>query len=64
MNDFVEIVPPHPIVSPCVNVCRIDPASRLCKGCARTIEEIVRWTAMTAAERDRVMTDLAGRKTG
>ncbi|MGA1318970.1 MAG: DUF1289 domain-containing protein, partial [Rubrivivax sp.] len=28
------------VPSPCINVCRIEPASGWCEGCARTLEEI------------------------
>ncbi|MGN6376860.1 MAG: DUF1289 domain-containing protein [Sphingomonas sp.] len=62
MNDFVEILPRRTIVSPCVNICRIDQATQRCRGCARTTEEIARWTAMSAGERDRVMAALPSRK--
>lgn len=57
----VERVTPVRVASPCVNVCRID-ARGLCEGCARTLDEIARWTSMTAAERDRVMRELPGRR--
>jgi uncharacterized protein len=36
-------------VSPCIRVCVLDEASR-CTGCGRTIDEIVRWPQMSAAE--------------
>jgi predicted Fe-S protein YdhL (DUF1289 family) len=62
MDDFLEFVPPRAIASPCVNVCRIDAATRLCRGCARTIDEIASWTALTDAERDRILADLPGRR--
>lgn len=62
MDGIVEIVAPQRIISPCVNVCRIDPATRRCQGCARTIDEITRWTRMTDAERDAVMAELSGRR--
>jgi predicted Fe-S protein YdhL (DUF1289 family) len=62
MDDYVEIVPPRAIASPCVNVCRIDPVTRRCRGCARAPEEIARWTAMTDADRARIMADLPARK--
>jgi predicted Fe-S protein YdhL (DUF1289 family) len=62
MDDFLEIVPPRAIVSPCVNICRIEPATRRCRGCARTIDEIARWTALSDAERDRILADLPARK--
>jgi len=43
-------------------VCVLDPDSGLCLGCGRTIDEIARWSAMTEAERTRIMADLARRK--
>jgi len=62
VDGIVEIVAPQRIVSPCVNVCRIDPATRRCEGCVRTIDEIARWTRMSDAERDAVMAALPRRK--
>lgn len=56
----IEIVPRVTISSPCVNVCRID-ASGLCKGCARTLDEIARWTAESAAWRATIMAALPAR---
>ncbi len=50
-----------PLSSPCVKVCRVDPASRLCVGCGRSLEEIARWGAMSEAERLAVMTGLKPR---
>ena len=38
---------PAAIESPCIDVCVIDPQSRLCKGCLRSIDEI---TAITRNE--------------
>jgi len=35
-----------PVPSPCISVCRIDPASGLCEGCLRTLDEIARWGSM------------------
>jgi len=32
-----------PVPSPCINVCEMDKQSGLCRGCLRTIEEIVAW---------------------
>ncbi len=48
--------------SPCIDVCEIDRATGLCLGCRRTIDEIAGWTAMTSAERRRIMTELPLRK--
>jgi uncharacterized protein len=32
-----------PVPSPCINVCEMDQKSGLCRGCLRTIDEIVAW---------------------
>jgi predicted Fe-S protein YdhL (DUF1289 family) len=49
------------IESPCVKICTLDAHSGLCFGCGRTVDEIARWTAMTASERARVMKELPAR---
>ena len=49
------------VTSPCVNVCRMDEARRLCKGCGRTLDEIARWGAMSEDERRSIMARLPGR---
>jgi len=43
------------VASPCTSVCVIDPASRLCRGCARTLDEIARWGSATEAERRAIL---------
>ncbi len=49
------------IESPCIAVCMIDPKSRLCFGCGRTLAEIARWSQMTSGERRAIMTELPAR---
>jgi predicted Fe-S protein YdhL (DUF1289 family) len=51
----------RPIVSPCVSVCVIDPASGLCRGCKRTLDEISRWVMMSDDQRQAVIDALATR---
>jgi predicted Fe-S protein YdhL (DUF1289 family) len=46
------------IQSPCNRVCTLDPASGICLGCGRSLAEIARWTQMSDAERERLMSDL------
>ena len=41
--------------SPCVNTCNILPDSKYCKGCKRTIVEIVNWTKFSDEQRDNIM---------
>ena len=36
----------RPVPSPCISVCQIDPRTRLCNGCLRTIDEIAAWGGM------------------
>ncbi len=50
------------VASPCINVCRMDPASDLCVGCARTIDEIAAWSALDAAARRLVLMRIAQRR--
>jgi predicted Fe-S protein YdhL (DUF1289 family) len=49
------------IQTPCTQICTIDPASRLCVGCGRTLDEIAQWSALTADERARLMAELPRR---
>lgn len=47
--------------TPCVAVCMIDPKTKLCFGCGRTLPEIARWHAMESADRLAVMAHLPAR---
>jgi uncharacterized protein len=47
--------------TPCVAVCMIDPRTKLCFGCGRTLPEIARWHLMERAERLALMAQLAAR---
>lgn len=51
------LVPPKPILSPCIGVCQLD-ARGLCEGCHRSGDEIARWLGMTDAERRHLMDDV------
>jgi predicted Fe-S protein YdhL (DUF1289 family) len=50
------------IESPCTKVCTLDAHSGLCLGCGRTIDEIAHWSAMSEAERARIMAELPKRR--
>ena len=47
--------------TPCIAVCTMDPKTKLCFGCGRTLPEIARWHSMASAERLAVMQGLAAR---
>ncbi|MBV9052774.1 MAG: DUF1289 domain-containing protein [Hyphomicrobiales bacterium] len=50
------------IETPCLGICLISPQDGMCVGCARTIDEISRWSAMSAAERRAIMQALPERR--
>lgn len=47
--------------TPCIAVCMMDPKSKLCFGCGRTLPEIARWHSMASEERLAVMELLPAR---
>jgi predicted Fe-S protein YdhL (DUF1289 family) len=47
--------------TPCIAVCMIDPKSKLCFGCGRTLPEIARWGRMSRDERLVLMDGLRAR---
>jgi uncharacterized protein len=49
------------IESPCIKICVIHPAERICTGCLRSIDEISVWSRLSADERKAVMADLPSR---
>ncbi|HEU0062983.1 MAG TPA: DUF1289 domain-containing protein, partial [Hyphomicrobiaceae bacterium] len=53
---------PPSLLSPCIKVCAIDGTTGLCSGCGRTRAEIAAWSAMSEAEKDRIMTLLPARR--
>lgn len=50
-----------PVSSPCQKRCHLDPVTRTCGDCGRTLDEIARWGGMSEAERLAVMAALPGR---
>ena len=49
------------IESPCVRLCALHPAARICVGCYRTPEEIGSWSRLSPAARRAIIADLPGR---
>jgi len=60
--DLRPAVAGAPVPSPCVSVCRIDPATGWCEGCLRTIDEIARWGLFSDAEKLAVWVELRRRR--
>src|SRR5207248_11648543 len=53
----------HP-ASPCLGICLMDPATRMCRGCLRTIDEIRAWYEASAAEKHAILARLETRRRG
>ncbi|MEL6801492.1 MAG: DUF1289 domain-containing protein [Pseudomonadota bacterium] len=50
------------IASPCIKICVIQPETRLCTGCHRSIEEITAWSRMTPSAREAIIAELPSRE--
>jgi uncharacterized protein len=49
-------------VSPCLGICLMDPRTRTCRGCLRTIEEIAGWYTASNAEKRVILERLEQRR--
>ncbi len=50
------------VESPCIKICVIQPETRLCTGCLRSIDEIGAWSSMSPDDRRAVMEELESRR--
>lgn len=50
------------VPSPCISVCEMDARTGLCKGCARTLEEIATWSVLDSDEKRAVLTLIEARR--
>jgi predicted Fe-S protein YdhL (DUF1289 family) len=57
----VPLTPEGRVASPCVNVCRMTPATGWCEGCRRSIDEIAAWARLDDAAREAVWRALPAR---
>jgi len=53
-----EPLPP----SPCLGICIMDPRTRQCRGCLRTVEEIASWYEASPAEKRALLAVLDTRR--
>lgn len=51
----------HP-ASPCTSTCTLDPLTRLCRGCARTMDEIMAWPSASAAKKQAILAAIDQRR--
>ena len=52
---------PNPF-SPCLGICLMDPATRMCRGCLRTIDEIGCWYDASATDKRAILEQLAAQR--
>jgi len=61
--DVVQGPPGDVVRSPCVSICRMSEASKLCEGCQRTIEEIIEWGSADDQGKRAILARIAQRRT-
>lgn len=49
------------MITPCINVCKIDPHTEMCLGCKRYVEEIEVWRILNDDDRICIMEKLKDR---
>jgi predicted Fe-S protein YdhL (DUF1289 family) len=52
----------RPPASPCLGICLMDPATRLCRGCLRRVEEIAAWYDATTAQKYEILDRITARR--
>jgi predicted Fe-S protein YdhL (DUF1289 family) len=57
MRDVLQDPP-----SPCIDVCRMNPETKVCEGCLRTLDEIAAWSSLGPAGKRAVLERLPARK--
>jgi len=50
------------IESPCTGVCKLNTKSGLCKGCARTAEEIISWIRCSDSDKKEILLKISNRR--
>ena len=50
------------VSSPCVDVCDMDYAANICRGCHRTLDEVAAWGYANDDERQRILNNVEERK--
>ena len=51
-----------PVPSPCINICKMVPATGLCEGCMRTLDEIRAWRNASDDDRRAIWAEIRRRE--
>jgi uncharacterized protein len=60
-DDHFEYSEPARVMSPCINVCVLDPATGWCLGCGRSGGEVEEWAGTTDERRQAILDQLPAR---
>jgi hypothetical protein len=50
------------IESPCTGICQLNLKSGLCKGCNRTVEEIIGWIRSSDTDKKKILLKIRNRR--
>jgi uncharacterized protein len=50
------------MITPCIEKCNVDPVTKVCQGCLRTLDEIANWITYTDNQRWEIIEQLESRK--
>jgi predicted Fe-S protein YdhL (DUF1289 family) len=50
------------VQSPCINICQMDAATGLCRGCSRTLDEIAAWARLDDTARLAILSAVEARR--
>ena len=53
---------PSPVPSPCISLCEMAPDTGLCRGCSRTLDEIVQWGSASDDYKNAVWAEIRRRE--
>ena len=62
LQDFDPQKHAGPLPSPCIGICQMDSASGLCKGCHRTIDEIIDWGVAPESKKMAIWMEIRRRR--
>jgi predicted Fe-S protein YdhL (DUF1289 family) len=52
-----------PLPSPCIGICQMDSNTGLCKGCDRTLDEIIDWGVASESKKFVIWQEIKRRRT-
>lgn len=61
-ENFNPVTHAGPLPSPCTGICQMDAQSGLCKGCQRTIDEIIDWGVAPEAKKRQIWLAILARR--